>query len=373
MMTARRSGRRLKSKTLSINNSRSSTKSMPELPKDLVEEILCRVPATSLNRLRTTCKAWNRLLEDDRRFARKHLDEAAKEFLPLMLTKDYEVHSFSVNPRVRDPSIEWKGELKLLNRRSKFIDCVFHCDGLLLCTSEENESRIVVWNPFTRQTRLIDVGLKMRGFIFNLGYSQDNEASSAPAPGWDLEILSPSVSLKGNIYRFATDEKGIKSLLKFDFSTEKSEPVPLPYQCDRYGATILSAVRDEKLSVLLQKQGKGSKTEIWVTNEIHDTKAVFWTKVLALDLESNLQINDLGSFLLDEDTKVVQICQRWFDEDEDDDPYNIDMLYVFGEDTEAILTVDEVPDITECWPAVTHYVPSFVHIKRLGGKRKRGG
>ncbi|VVA97859.1 unnamed protein product [Arabis nemorensis] len=39
-----------------------------QLPDDLVEEILCYVPATDLKRLRSTCKRWN-FLFDNRRFA----------------------------------------------------------------------------------------------------------------------------------------------------------------------------------------------------------------------------------------------------------------------------------------------------------------
>ncbi|KAG7582415.1 F-box associated interaction domain [Arabidopsis suecica] len=396
--------RRAKSKTLSFQRIQSSTKMLPELPKDLVEEILCRVTATSLNRLRTTCRAWNRLIEDDRRFATKHLEKAPKEFIPLMLRKEYRVFPFSVNHHKNDPSVVFKREVKLIYRLSNYrfrIDRVFHCDGLLLCTSDENESRIVVWNPFTRETRWIEAGLKRRDFTFLLGYSQvtssksykilsfrsgrnDSEIYDLNSDSWrrlfdndhSLELTvrysGHSVSLKGNIYRFYGEETGTKSLLRFDFATEKSEILPLPYQCDSYDAKILSVVGEDKLSVLLKRCRKGSKTEIWVTNGIDDTtKAVSWTKVLALNLSKELQITDRGSFLLDEEKKVVQICERWFDNG-DDENYNSDMLYVVGEGKKDLITVYEVPDIRVCWPAILNYVPSFAQIKLAGGKRKRG-
>ncbi|WZZ29657.1 hypothetical protein YC2023_013058 [Brassica napus] len=42
---------------------------MSDLPCDLIEEILCRVPATSLRHLRSTCKQWN-LLFNEMNFSR---------------------------------------------------------------------------------------------------------------------------------------------------------------------------------------------------------------------------------------------------------------------------------------------------------------
>ncbi|KAJ4894466.1 F-box/kelch-repeat protein [Raphanus sativus] len=100
------------------------------LPDNLVEEeILCRVPATSLKRLRATCQLWNGLF-NNRRFAKIHFDKASKQFLFLMLTNEY---------RIRSLSVELKGELGLLDPLHSVqfkITHVFHCDGLLLCTNE---------------------------------------------------------------------------------------------------------------------------------------------------------------------------------------------------------------------------------------------
>ncbi|KAF2605445.1 hypothetical protein F2Q70_00025592 [Brassica cretica] len=47
---------------------------MSDLPPDLVEEILSRVPATSLKPLRSSCKQWNTLFKDPR-FAKKNFGE----------------------------------------------------------------------------------------------------------------------------------------------------------------------------------------------------------------------------------------------------------------------------------------------------------
>ncbi|KAJ4887011.1 putative F-box protein [Raphanus sativus] len=66
-----------------------------DLPQDLVEEILCRVPVKSIGKVRSTCKNWNALSKDER-FANKHIDRAAaaareKEYLIITAggSKDY--------------------------------------------------------------------------------------------------------------------------------------------------------------------------------------------------------------------------------------------------------------------------------------------
>ncbi|KAL1202647.1 putative F-box/kelch-repeat protein [Cardamine amara subsp. amara] len=117
--------------------------------------ILSRVPAKSLTKLRTTCKRWYALFRDSS-FVKKNLDKATME---LMLHSNYDVHSISVNLHgtedIVDPSMEFKGKLGRLNDPRKLnISGVFHCHGLVLCSTIGNV-RLVVWNPSTGQTRWI--------------------------------------------------------------------------------------------------------------------------------------------------------------------------------------------------------------------------
>ncbi|KAJ4873389.1 putative F-box protein [Raphanus sativus] len=109
---------------------------MTMLPDNLVEEeILSRVPATSLKRLRSTCKLWNGIFNDTR-FAKVHFDKAAKQYMVLKLMEENRLCSFRGDELgLIDPL--YSAEFK--------ISHVFHCDGLLVCTSENR--RIVVWNP----------------------------------------------------------------------------------------------------------------------------------------------------------------------------------------------------------------------------------
>ncbi|XP_019084585.1 PREDICTED: ABC transporter E family member 1-like, partial [Camelina sativa] len=51
--------------------------SMSDLPRDLVEEILSRVPVTSTRAVRLTCKKWNTLSKDES-FTKKHLTQVVR-------------------------------------------------------------------------------------------------------------------------------------------------------------------------------------------------------------------------------------------------------------------------------------------------------
>ncbi|XP_010468259.1 PREDICTED: F-box protein ETP1-like [Camelina sativa] len=400
---------------------------IPELLNDLVDEILCRVPATSLKRLRATCKRWNRLFKDDRRFAREHFDNAPKEIHSLILTEKCRICPLSIInlPRHGDdvpplPSVEVKRELSLPhpcsnNSRQFDITEVFHCDGLLICVKEGTRrygSQIVVWNPFTGQTRWIEANNRWKNTnTFVLGYYKNNNNKSSCSqrsykilcynggedteiydlnssdswrripdgdltpPGWDGMISGDIVPLKGNTYFIAKEKSKPQlgwSLLRFDFSTEKSSLfVPLPYQCPLYKILSLSVVRDEKLSVFLQPDST-CKAEIWVTSKIGNdsTKAVSWNKVLAFDLSPHLQITDLVNFVLDEDKKLAVCCDRWI---EDCYIHCIDKIFILGENNQVSQSGCDplVTHQTGPWPAPLYYVPSLVQIELpAGGKRK---
>ncbi|XP_019092240.1 PREDICTED: F-box protein ETP1-like [Camelina sativa] len=293
-----------------------------ELLNDLVDEILCRVPATSLKRLQATCKRWNRLFTEDRRFAKEH---QRNDVPPL-------------------PSVEVKRELSLPhpcsnNSRQFDITEVFHCNGLLICVNDDNiPYEIVVWNPFTGQTRWIEANNRWKNTnTFVLGYYKNNNNNKSSwsqrsykilcfnyrgedteiydlnssdswrripdgdltPPGWDGMFSEDIVPLKGNTYFLAKEE---------------SKP--------HLGWSL-------KFSVFLQPDDT-SKAEIWVTSKIDDdsTKVVSWNKVLAFDLSPHLRITDLVTFVLDEDKKVVVCCERWMGD-------CIDKIFILGEDNQV--------------------------------------
>ncbi|CAL9222502.1 unnamed protein product [Arabidopsis halleri] len=162
---------------------------MSDLPPDLVEEILSRVPATTLTRLRSTCKKWNALL-NNRRFTEKHFREASKQSHAL-LWKDFRVCPMRINLNVAAPSIEFKSVLSL----KVLLDKV--------------------------------------------------------ALNYYLLESENGVSLKGNTYWFAFDDE-TSFLLGFDFTTERFNLFCLP-STENLDMMVLSVFREEKLSVSHQK------------------------------------------------------------------------------------------------------------------------
>ncbi|XP_002884070.2 F-box protein ETP2 [Arabidopsis lyrata subsp. lyrata] len=335
-------------------------------------------------------------------------------FMHLMLTKHFNIAPLSINLNTTIPSVELKSELSLPDPRSKYsvqfdINEVIHCDGVLLCYSQDDKSITWVWNPLTGEKRWIDTSNPRHGCrFFHIGYSRQGDSSNNNksykvlscyrkinvfemydfnsgtwrslgdiSPGWCLLYSEVSVSLKGNTYMLAIDKTktplNVVSVLKIDYSTEKSVAVPLPYQCRTFETSCISVVREAKLSVLLQRD-KRSKTEIWVSTKIDETTAkavvVSWSKVFALDLSPDLEIPHEGSFLLHEEKKVLVYCDTLIDVEDEGDTKNI--IYFVGEDN-IVTTVDfGVDKVQVCWHAILNYVPSLNKIKRAQGKRKRG-
>nr|VDD51744.1 unnamed protein product [Brassica oleracea] len=234
---------------------------LSHLPADLVEEILSRVPATSLKRLRSTCKKWNALFKDNR-FIEKHLCNVPKQ-LRVLILEGCGLYPTSVDLNSVPPSIEFSDELSLnnsYNSEKVYIDTVFHCDGLLLCTTTEDE--LVVWNPCLGETRWIKQNNGCVCFRwwepwfekFNgrktkcaLGYENNQffrsykilmfwggdlvdgfEIYDFNSNAWRVVnapncfvIRSHGVALKGNAYWNAYDDKDSDYLLSFDFTRER--------------------------------------------------------------------------------------------------------------------------------------------------------
>lgn len=132
------------------------------LPEDLLVEILSRVPAVALARLRSTSKRWNALFKDGR-FAKKHFTNAPRHSSLILGLIEFRVYLVSINlhgikNNNVDPSAKLAGPFSLKDplfnySQEGYIRNAFHCDGLLLCITKDY--RLVVWNPFVGDTKWI--------------------------------------------------------------------------------------------------------------------------------------------------------------------------------------------------------------------------
>lgn len=323
---------------------------MLDLPRDLLENILSRLPDESLRELRCTCKLLNALFED-RGFIKKRFDKTAREVIVMNNSKLY-LLNVDIQGRRSYTMIKFSRLCVNYYIDSSQVDIsdIFHCDGLLLLRTTSN-NKLIVWNPCLEQTMYLYPTNKYTGVIFALGYhnefcdsykilsihpkskSSELEIFDFYSDSWSWRALddvtlgcniqSRGVSLKGNAYWLASEViKDFVLVLSFDFTTERFGRLNLPFQRLDYEILSLSVVKEEQLSVL-QQSLVTSNVEIWVTtnDKIDQTKVLSWSKLLAVDLNTYYDHTFTWdvNFFIDKENKVA-VC--WDNE----------QLYIFGED-----------------------------------------
>ncbi|XP_010468307.1 PREDICTED: F-box protein At3g19890-like [Camelina sativa] len=311
---------------------------MSDLSPELVDEVLCRAPITSLGAVRSTRKQWNESSKD-RLLCNA---EPKQQFLGFMVM-DHRFLSMTFNLQgilgedfVR-PSIK---EINGGNFDNQIdISKVFYSDGLVLCVARDN-STLVVWNPYSGQNRWIHLEEPYHETdMFALGYDKDKNhkilrlyddyyeykvynlesgswGETDHLPDWDIDSYHRGVALNGNAY-FLTKEKGVKAkyrvdyLLCFDFTTEKfGDFLDVPYKHRRNYIGTLSCVGKEKLAVLYQSWDT-REMEVWVTTKIEPNE-VSWSKFFKVDMKPLIRFgfqreDEAGSFFIDEEKKLAVV------------------------------------------------------------------
>ncbi|KAF8095475.1 hypothetical protein N665_0332s0055 [Sinapis alba] len=360
----------------------------PNLPWELETEILSRVPLTSVKQLRLTCKRWYALFKDPI-FTKKHLGKAATQMI-LKNNESFFSFSFSFHELFHSQVIKFTGELKNLKYPEGVkISNIFHCKGLLLCTTEDN--RLVLWNPCTGQTRwiqsepyyarcylgyenntkscdsykILSCSYYYRGnsrvgkyeiYEFN---SDSWRVLNAISDDWLYLWQDVAMSLKGDTYWLDSETNENPSILRFDFTTEKFERLPLPSSSDEHNKlVVLSTVRDEKLALLCQySDSTGSlKMSIWLTNtKTDEANDLSWSEFLVCKLVI-YGMTRIKSFLVDAENKKILCCYT-------DDEYRT-RIYIVGEDTYKNVYIEVPHEVSRSRvaPRLFSYVPSLVQI-----------
>ncbi|RIA05546.1 hypothetical protein BRARA_K00064 [Brassica rapa] len=262
---------------------------MCDLPHDLVgEEILTKVPITSLKAIRSTCKIMER-----------------------------------------------------------FVQRLYCC--LVLCITKD-KSKLLVWNPYLGQIKWIETPSKKRfreTNMYALGHNNDSkvpnykilmlrgtngygrvfgsEIYDSTSDSWSvLDLLIPDdceldhyqhgVDSEGTVRTNTTLGLGI-FLLCFDYTKERfGHHLPLPLIADDKEAVVLSCVREDQLAVLYEKR-ESKELEIWITNKIASNAVVSWSKFLTVDTRNIPFVHhrtssfrwDYGSFFIGEEKKVIVV------------------------------------------------------------------
>ena len=310
------------------------------LPTDLVENILSRIPAMTLARFRSTSKQWSAILKSTS-FAKMHTAKAPKredESLNIMLIDSnvFQVRISLGAPYVKVADNPFYLKDPLSNSSQVGVLNVFHCNGLLLCTTKDK--RLVVWNPCSGETTWIKPRVIYReSDYYALGYIYDSKSCSnqykilrvdrhkdvppnneyeiydftsntwrilGVATDWFLALYRRGISVKGNTFWIATQAWNPHNnfLLSFDFSAEMFQSLSLPRPFP-YSILALSVVREEQLCLLSLTN---KELQVCVT-----TSTGSWSQLLVLDLTfqyeiSSSQFSKGMSFLADKQSKVVR-------------------------------------------------------------------
>ncbi|CAF1705531.1 putative F-box protein At3g23260 isoform X1 [Brassica napus] len=324
---------------------------LTSLPRDLLEIILSKVPDTPLARFRTTSKRWNIMLSSEG-FVKKHSANAPKDESLCIALINSRVHLVRIN--LREPSVKvaihpFYLKDPLSNSSQVDIRNVSHCDGLLLCSTEDD--RLVVWDPYSGETKWIKPRDRYKDSdYFALGF--DNKSSCkqykilrvdrnhilpvkyvcevydftsdswrvlGTATDWYIPDYRHGISMKGNTYWLAMRmvKPDTEFILGFDFSKETFQCLSRPHPS--LGLTALSVVKEEQLCLLvfllpdflMGADASSSELQVWVT-----TSTGSWNKSLAVigldgyrDMFKDMLPRGI-SFLADEQKKVVMCLNR---------------------------------------------------------------
>ncbi|XP_010458569.1 PREDICTED: putative F-box/LRR-repeat/kelch-repeat protein At1g11620 [Camelina sativa] len=296
-----------------------------ELPSDLIEEILSRVPARSLGRLRYTCKQWKTLIAEPR-FVNKHWLHMRCREQQFTIFSNEHIVSLSFGSTISYVGIDFNKPEKIglkLPFPIALTPAMNHCDGLLLYVTK---SMLLVSNPLLNQKRWIkgSQGFDHSMDVYGLGYTSNQSSGSYDykivrfrcsfsthnssrlevyafkSESWKVVVDKnfngfygvpfSSVCLRGTPYwlGYNKDGKRLTSIQNFDFLQERFEPLYLPPpSIDLENYLSLGIFRGDQLSLLLECY-RTRKIHLWVMKQQH------WRTVLTVDVP---QLPIFGQYL----------------------------------------------------------------------------
>uniref|UniRef100_A0A7N0UTT1 F-box domain-containing protein n=1 Tax=Kalanchoe fedtschenkoi TaxID=63787 RepID=A0A7N0UTT1_KALFE len=305
------------------------------LPKDIIVDILCRLPVRSLLRFRCVCKSWRTLIANPS-FIAKHFNQAitCNEQLVVHTKRSFEVkHAVTMIVRTnKKRNDRLNVELPPPCDISNYVRLVGSSNGLLCISLCSTASVILLWNPATREFRnlperqiLVPTGKRVHTVFLGFGFEPNSSdykivrflsykvlKSNVPKVGvvevysqitdmWkevnaglkcQVNEYSPTAVVSGAVHwlgsRVAKEKDSIDGkdvIVSFDLGNEVFGDLPLP-ESNVYaqGHGFQICVLEESLSVLVfPTSGNMSKSiDIWVMKEYG--VAASWAKQFSIRL-----------------------------------------------------------------------------------------
>ncbi|XP_057735813.1 F-box/kelch-repeat protein At3g23880-like [Arachis stenosperma] len=274
----------------------SPTKAPPILPSEVIEEILVRVPASTLVKLKIVCKSWNALISNPE-FARDHLHWSRAD----PSTRPRLIYSFSDDRKIR-----FSNPSSPLNEDGFFemdvgLDILGSCNGLICLRWMTGYLRqsIRLWNPCTRSA---SDWLKIEsqpGNMYGFGYDRVHHnykflyghkihtfgLNSRTTIVQDPPSYDPKPAIGTFVYGTLNWAAQARSnflewvILSFDLANENFCPLSLPDMdnSDERYVPAVGALRDRLCVCLKEKYGRWI---FWVMEDYGVQES--WTKFITI-------------------------------------------------------------------------------------------
>ncbi|XP_020987119.2 F-box/kelch-repeat protein At3g23880 [Arachis duranensis] len=283
----------------------SPTKAPPILPGEVIEEILVRVPASSLVKLKIVCKSWNALISNPEFVSDNVHRSRADPRLVYRFRDSRKIHFSSVQSLFKNPSalltkdgcFEMDGDLHILGS----------CNGLIclgLMSGRFHLGSIRLWNPCTRSA---SDWLKIRAIkddMYGFGYDHVHDNYKFLEGCWiyghkihtfgsnywttivqDPLSYHPKLGIGTFVYGTLNWAAQAHSnflewvILSFDLANENFAPLSLPdmNNRDEHYDPAVGVLRD-RLCVCLKENYGG--WIFWVMKEYGVQKS--WTKLITV-------------------------------------------------------------------------------------------
>jgi len=161
-------------------NIRRYNYSLPTLPYDVIQEILCRLPVKFILRFRCVCKSWNFLISDPK-FVKKQLRVSIPRNLYFLnysrWSHKYILTSYALDSIFTNITSNFiQSEYNLSNEvrtYGKLYFIIGSCNGIV-CIADNHNGLVILWNPSTKKIKQLPLYAKPIGTLTTFGFGYDS-------------------------------------------------------------------------------------------------------------------------------------------------------------------------------------------------------
>ncbi|WCJ25552.1 F-box and associated interaction domains-containing protein [Euphorbia peplus] len=288
---------------------------LPQLPLEIIIDILSRLPVKPLFRLKCVCKSWLSLISNNPEFAKIHLRYATQDTTInryKLFLSTYPFQSIDHDDYCYGDNVV-KRELRYPNPATETADdleFIGSCNGLIAIAVNSNSNYITVWNPTTGDSRELPASTSsisgdqvfsgfgydshlddykvVRGVTYPSGGDVKMEVFNLKSDRWrsiedlhsNIFLNSSSISINGFMHWLVpleNDPNPKLGIISFDLANEKFlEMVSVPdHVTQKLGSNSLRIQRVGE-NVCVCSNWYGDCYEAWIMKR--DGREILWSK-----------------------------------------------------------------------------------------------